>query len=83
MVIIFLLILIFLIYNLKSYEKFSNPILSPIITKIDRYKEYMDITFEKNVNDNTIPGDNFFYEIFYKQEDELLEGFMFYEEAIA
>ena len=73
MVIIFLLILIFLIYNLKSYEKFSNPILSPIITKIDRYKEYMDITFEKNVNDNTTPGDNFFYEIFYKQEDELLE----------
>ena len=73
MVIIFLLILVFLIYNFKTYENFSNPILSPVIKKIDRGKKYLDITFEKNVNDNTTPGDRFFYEIYYKKEDDISE----------
>ena len=52
MVIIFLLILVFLIYNFKTYENFSNTILSPVIKKINREKKYLDITFEKNGNDN-------------------------------
>ena len=73
MVIIFLLILVFLIYNFKTYENFSNTILSPIIKKINREKKYLDITFEKDVNDNIQPGDKYVYEIYYKSQDEVLE----------
>ena len=62
------MILLFIIYNFRNIENFSNPILSPNITKIDRYKNTIDLTFEKDVNDNIQPGDNYYYELYYKKK---------------
>ena len=73
MVIIILLIIIFIIYNFRNIEKFTNPIMSPNIIDIKREKDYIDITFQKNSNDNIEPGDNFFYEIYYKKDNEIFE----------
>ena len=73
MVIIILLILVFIIYNIKNIQLFTNPILSPNIIEVKRSKGYLQITFEKNPDDNIEPGDDFFYEIFYKKDDEIFE----------
>ena len=73
MVIIFLLILIYLIYNYRTFDFFTSAVFSPHIKKIDREKKYLDITFEKDVNDNIQPGDKYVYEIYYKSQDEVLE----------
>ena len=73
MVIIILLILVFIIYNIKNIQLFTNPILSPNIIEFKRNKGYLQITFEKNPDDNIEPGDDFCYEIFYKKDDEIFE----------
>lgn len=73
MVIIILLILVFIIYNIKNIQLFTNPILSPNIIRVKRSKGYLEITFERNPKDSIEPGDDFFYEIFYKKEDEIFE----------
>ena len=54
MMILFILIIIFLLNNFLLIEKFdSSPILSPNILKVERNDDLLDITFEKDTNDNT------------------------------
>lgn len=74
MVIIILLILLFIIYNFRNIEKFTQPVLSPNVTNINRTNDTLDISFEKDINDNIQPNDDYFYEIYYKKENQLLES---------
>ena len=68
MITLFFLILVFIVKNLKYIEKFSNPINSPNVTNIVRKDDYLDITFEKDLNDYIQPDDVFFYEIYYQKK---------------
>lgn len=69
-----ILILIFIIYNIKDYDFFSNTaILSPDIQSIEKKNNTLDITFTKDTNDNLNPGDDFVYELYLKEDNKLLE----------
>lgn len=70
MMILFILIIIFLLNNFLLIEHFdSSPILSPNILKVERNDDLLDITFEKDTNDNIGPNDSFKYELYYKDSD--------------
>ena len=73
MITLLFLTLLFIIRNLKYIENFSNSINSPNITSIVRKDDYLDITFEKDLNDYIQPDDEFFYELYYQKKDLIPE----------